>query len=55
MSKQTICVVCAYRENCQKKFQAQGGRQCPEYQRDLSIREIKTGTDDKPATEQKGK
>ena len=55
MSKQTICVVCAYRENCQKKFQAQGGRHCPEFQRDLAIKEIKSEGEAKPQPEQKGK
>lgn len=55
MSKQTICVVCAYRENCQKKYQAQGGRHCPEFQRDLSIKENTPGNDSKPEAEPKGK
>jgi hypothetical protein len=55
MSKQTICVVCAYRENCQKKFQAQGGRQCPEFQRDLSLKEPKPAGAGPATQEQKGK
>lgn len=55
MSKNTICVVCAYRENCQKKFSAQGARNCPDFERDLSIKEVTEEKEQKPETEQKGK
>jgi len=55
MSKNTICVVCAYRENCQKKFSAQGARNCPDFERDLSIKEVKEEKEQKPVTEQRGK
>jgi len=55
MSKQTICVVCAYRENCQKKFRVQGGSHCTEFERDLSIKEPGPGPENKPAEEEKGK
>jgi hypothetical protein len=35
----TICVVCAWRENCQKKyaFSSSGGTKCPDYTRDLKL------------------
>ena len=47
VSKNTICVVCAYGEACAKKFQAQGGRNCPEFERDLSIKEPKNSDAEK--------
>ena len=37
--EKTLCVVCAWRENCQKKFSfsSSGGTKCPEYTRDLNL------------------
>jgi hypothetical protein len=37
--EKTICVVCAWRENCQKKysFSSSGGMKCPDYTRDLKL------------------
>lgn len=34
-----ICVVCAWRENCQKKYSIskQGGAHCPDFTRDVSV------------------
>lgn len=34
-----ICVVCAWRENCQKKYSIskQGGAHCPDFSRDVSV------------------
>lgn len=38
MSKQ-FCAVCAWRENCAKKFcVADGGAHCPDFTRDISIK-----------------
>jgi hypothetical protein len=54
VSKKTICVVCAYRESCQKKFSAQKGRNCPDFERDLSIKEPPDEQEIKPETEPKG-
>jgi hypothetical protein len=40
MSRQN-CVVCAWRENCNKKFCIpDGGARCPDYCRDVSIKDI---------------
>jgi len=38
--ERTICVVCAWRKDCLKKFsfQSSGGRRCPDYTRDLTIK-----------------
>jgi hypothetical protein len=37
--ERTICVVCAWRETCQKKysFSSSGGTKCPDYTRDLKL------------------
>jgi len=37
--ERTICVVCAWRETCQKKysFSSSGGTKCPDYTRDLTL------------------
>jgi hypothetical protein len=37
--EKTICLVCAWRENCQKKysFSSSGGTKCPDYTRDLNL------------------
>lgn len=33
------CAVCAWRENCAKKFSvADGGARCPDFSRDISIK-----------------
>ncbi|HJV64437.1 MAG TPA: hypothetical protein VJ550_01760 [Geomonas sp.] len=40
MSKQH-CVICAWRENCAKKFcVTDGGSRCPDFSRDISIKEV---------------
>jgi hypothetical protein len=41
-TKQVIqCLVCAWRENCQKKYsvEARPGWRCPEFERDLTIKD----------------
>lgn len=36
-----FCVTCAWRENCAKKFCVpDGGSRCPDYSRDISIRDV---------------
>lgn len=38
--EQEICIICAWRENCQKKFSISGSDiRCPDFVRDLSIKE----------------
>lgn len=37
-SEKELCVVCAWRETCQKKFSLPAGRICPEFSRDLSLK-----------------
>ena len=39
MSRQS-CVVCAWRENCNRRFSVcDGGARCPDFSRDISIKE----------------
>lgn len=42
MSRQS-CAVCAWRETCAKRFSvADGGARCPDYSRDVSIKDPDT-------------
>ena len=44
MSRQS-CAVCAWRENCNKRFSVcDGGARCPDYSRDISIRDTGEAT-----------
>ncbi len=39
-AKKEICILCAWRETCQKKFSVSGRDvRCPEFVKDLSIKE----------------
>lgn len=44
----TICAVCAWRRDCQKKywFESSGQRFCADYTRDLSLKEEKKEEED---------
>lgn len=56
MSRQ-FCAICAWRENCAKKFCVpDGGARCPDFSRDVSIKDSGasnegTGTDEKSERE----
>lgn len=39
--KKELCVVCAWRATCQKQFGLKAGQRCPEFARDLTIKEEK--------------
>jgi len=57
MAEVKLCVVCAWREFCQKKFQIsrQTGKNCPDFVRDLSLKENQESQEDKrEASQQKG-
>jgi len=36
-SEKELCVICAWRETCQKKFSLPAGRVCAEFSKDLSL------------------
>lgn len=42
------CVICAWRENCAKKFcVTDGGARCPDFSRDVSIKTVSETVEDK--------
>lgn len=48
-SKTEICVLCAWRESCQKKFSLSGkDMRCPDFVKDLSIKEQQTEGGERP-------
>lgn len=42
-----ICVICAYRENCQKRFSLKAGQKCLDFARDLLIKDKGNQEEDK--------
>lgn len=43
-----LCVICAWRKNCNKKFSLEGKLHCPDFSRDLTIKgEMKDEREDK--------
>lgn len=52
-SKKDVCVICAYRATCQKKFSLPAGRHCPEFARDYLIKEEPEERAAEPAKEKK--
>ena len=37
--KKEICIICAWRVNCQKKFSMKAGRRCSDFSKDLTIKD----------------
>lgn len=47
------CAVCAWRENCSKRFSvADNGSRCPDFSRDVSIKNISESNNDTNQKEQ---
>ena len=41
------CVTCAWRENCAKRFSvSEGGARCPDFSRDVSIKDLPDESDE---------
>ena len=41
------CVICAWREKCAKRFSvSDGGARCPDFSRDVSIKDLPGDADD---------
>jgi|YelNatPaOPRAMG01_1025707.scaffolds.fasta_scaffold112908_2 hypothetical protein len=58
MADARLCLVCAWRADCQKKYSiSKNARYCPEFSRDLSIKEDPETEvqKEKKCNEQKGK
>jgi hypothetical protein len=47
-TKKDICVICAYRGTCQKRFSLKAGRHCPEFARDVTIKEESEESEQQP-------
>ncbi|MEW6116394.1 MAG: hypothetical protein AB1553_05780 [Nitrospirota bacterium] len=45
--KKELCIVCAWRATCQKQFAMKAGQRCPDYAKDLTIKEEKEATEKK--------
>lgn len=39
MKEKELCIICAWRATCQKQFTMKAGQKCPDYCKDLTIRE----------------
>jgi hypothetical protein len=51
-----LCAICAWRGDCNKKFMQGSGVYCPDYTRDLTIREsVPEEVEVKEPTNKKGK
>ncbi len=52
----TLCAICAWRGDCNKKFMQGNGVHCPDYTRDLTIRATpEEKEEDKKLKDKKGK
>jgi len=52
----TLCAICAWRGDCNKKFMQGNGVHCPDYTRDLTIRAAtEEKEEDKKLKDKKGK
>jgi len=50
------CVICAWRENCAKRFSvSDGGARCPDFSRDVSIKMQPADGDEKCTGEERKK
>jgi len=51
-AEQTICVICAWRETCQKKFSISGkDMRCADFVKDVSVRKAKESEESKSEKE----
>jgi hypothetical protein len=52
--RKDICMLCAWRENCQKKFSVSGRDvRCPDFVRDLAIKDDGGGVKEEKTGEQR--
>ena len=51
-----LCLVCAWRRDCKKRFKSEGRVQCQDFSRDVSIKEAprKEEAPETPPTQPKG-
>ncbi len=46
MGEKQLCIICAWRQTCQKQFLMKAGQKCPDYCRDLTLRQEKAPDED---------
>ncbi len=39
MNEKELCIICAWRATCQKQFSMKAGQKCPDYCKDMTLRE----------------
>lgn len=39
MKEKELCIICAWRATCQKQFSMKTGQKCPDYCKDMTLRE----------------
>ena len=53
-NERQFCAICAWRENCAKKFSVpDGGAHCPDFTRDISLRDESTSKGSDKSNEDK--
>ena len=40
MKEKELCIICAWRATCQKQFTMKAGQNCPDYCKDLTLRDL---------------
>jgi len=45
MKEKELCIVCAWRATCQKQFSMKVGQKCPDYCKDLMLKDPSAATD----------
>ncbi len=45
MKEKELCIICAWRATCQKQFTLKAGQKCPDFCKDLTLREPPPATE----------
>jgi len=43
-----LCIICAWRQTCQKQFSMKAGQKCPDYCKDITIRQPEDSDENSP-------
>ena len=49
MKEKELCIICAWRATCQKQFSIKAGQKCPDYCKDMTLREPEDAAEDSGA------
>jgi len=47
-NEKQLCIICAWRQTCQKQFSMKAGQKCPDYCKDVTIRETEATDENGP-------